>query len=79
VQWWQIKPLTSELVQFGRIDDPTGVNFYAFASMAVNRFEDVLIGYSSFSTNQYASASYSFRAFYDEMNKFRPPPDLLVR
>jgi len=73
VQWWQIKPVTSELLQFGRIDDPLGINFYAFASMAVNRFEDVLIGYSSFSTNQYASASYSFRAFYDEMNKFRPP------
>ena len=39
----------------------------------MNRFSDVLIGYSSFSTNQYASASYSFRAFYDERNKLRPP------
>lgn len=73
VQWWQIKPATAEVQQFGRIDDPSGVNFYAFSSIAVNRFNDVLIGYSSFSSNQYASASYSFRAFYDEKNKFRPP------
>jgi hypothetical protein len=40
------------------------VNFYAFPSIAVNKYNDVLIGYSRFSSNQYASANYSFRPFY---------------
>lgn len=64
VQWWKIRP--NEIVaQRGLIDDPGGTNFYAYPSIAVNRFNDVLIGYSRFSANQYASANYSFRAFYD--------------
>jgi hypothetical protein len=62
VQWWQIST-NGEVQQQGRIDDSSGVNFYAFPSVAVNRFNDALIGYSSFSTNQYASASYSVRDF----------------
>ncbi len=62
VQWWEIA--TNGLVrQAGRIDDSSGVNFYAFPSISVNKFGDALIGYSRFSPNQYASANYSFRAF----------------
>src|SRR5215204_3320668 len=61
-----------ELIQVGRIDDPTGVNFYGFPSIAVNTFNDVLIGHNSFSTNQYASANISLRAFYDAKNQMRP-------
>jgi len=72
IQWWEIKPEPLELVQVGRIDDPTGVNFYGFPSLAVNKFDDVLIGYNSFSSNQYASANISFRAFYDPKNQMRP-------
>jgi hypothetical protein len=72
VQWWQLA--TNGLVrQVGRIDDDAGVNFYAFPSIAVNQFNDVLLGFSSFSTNQYASASYSFRAYYDPDGEFRLP------
>jgi len=71
VQWWQIDPESGAVVQRGRIDDPTGVNFYAFPSIAVNKWNDVLIGYSSFSTNYYASAAYSFRTFYDGRNLLR--------
>jgi len=73
IQWWQIKPDTAEVVQRGRINDPAGINYYAFGSIAVNRFNDVLIGYSSFSTNQYGSANYSFRAFYDTLGQMRSP------
>lgn len=60
-QWWQINPATGAVQQFGRVDDPTGVNSYAFPTIAVNKNNDVLLGYSSFSENQYPSASYSFR------------------
>jgi len=73
VQWWQIQPGSGSILQRGRIDDSLGDNFYAFPSIAVNKFNDVLIGYSSFSPTQYATASYSFRAFYDQENKVRAP------
>jgi len=73
VQWWQIKPDNREIVQRGRIDDPAGVNFYAYPSIAVNRFGDVLVGFNVFSTNIYASAGYSFRAFNDTCEGLRAP------
>jgi len=70
VQWWKIPPESRVYTQFGRIEDTSGVTSYAFDSIAVNRFEDVLIGYSSFSSNQYASANYSLHEF-DELNTFQ--------
>lgn len=70
VQWWEVR--TNGFVrQRGRIDDPGGTNFYAFPSIAVNRFNDVLIGYNRFSSNQYPSANYSFRAYHDALNTLR--------
>lgn len=65
VQWWQVNPANWSIVQRGLIEDSSGVTFYAFPSIAVNRFNDVFIGYSTFGTNQYAAANYSFRAFDD--------------
>ena len=67
VQWWQLNPSVG-LAQFGRIEDTTGSNYYAFPSIAVNRFNDVLIGFSRYSSNQYISANYAFRAFNDPAN-----------
>ena len=61
IQWWKLDPQTSTVVQFGRIDDPSGDTFYAYPSIAVNKYDDVLIGYSRFSADQYASANYAFR------------------
>jgi hypothetical protein len=72
VQWYQIAP-DGTVQQFGRIDDPSGTYFFAFPSIAVNKFNDVLIGYSSFSASQYASADYSFRFGIDPPNTFRDP------
>jgi len=60
VQWWEVNPAGS-VVQFGRVDDSTNGRFYAYPSIAVNRNSDVLLGYSSFSSQTYPSASYSFR------------------
>lgn len=71
VQWWQIDPVNGAVLQRGRVEDPIRVDFHAFPSIAVNQWNDVLIGYSSFSTNYYASAAYSFRAFYDPRNSLR--------
>jgi len=70
VQWFELE-LDGEILQHGRVDDPDGNMFYAFTSMAVNAKEDIMIGYSSFSEEQYASASYSFRYANDPPNTLR--------
>lgn len=70
VQWWNLS-LEGEVLQWGRVDDPSGEMFFAFASIAVNAKEDVLIGFGSFSENQYASASYAMRYADDPPNTMR--------
>jgi uncharacterized protein (TIGR03437 family) len=70
VQWWQLST-SGDVLQRGRIDDPTGNVFYAYPSIAVNKNNDVLIGYSQFSATQYASAGYSFRTPTDPANTLR--------
>jgi hypothetical protein len=64
-QWWQIDSSNGTVQQRGRIDDGTGVLFFAFPTVAVNSSGDALIGFSSFSATQFASASYAFRAAAD--------------
>lgn len=74
VQWLQIDPATGNVLQGGRIDDNDGISpqkFYAFPSIAVNATNDVLIGYSRFSSQQYPSANYSFRSASDAPGTLR--------
>ena len=59
VQWWQIQP-SGAVIQLGRIEDPGARVHYAFPSIAVNVNSDVLIGYSRFSPDQFASANYTY-------------------
>lgn len=70
VQWWNLST-EGEVLQWGRVDDPTGEMYFAFASIAVNAIEDVLVGFGSFSENQYASASYAMRYATDPPNTMR--------
>jgi hypothetical protein len=63
VQWYQLDPGSGRIAQFGRIADAP--NFLAFPSIAVNQSQDVLIGFSSFAGNKFASASYAFRSHLD--------------
>jgi hypothetical protein len=67
VQWWQLDPAAG-IVQRGIIQDSSGVTNYAYPSIAVNRFNDVLVGFSRFSSNQYVSADYAFHATTDAVN-----------
>jgi hypothetical protein len=71
-QWWQIDPTTATVQQFGRVEDTTATNFYAFPSISVNAYNDVLLGYSSFSATQFASCNYSFRLHTDAPNTMQP-------
>lgn len=64
VQWWSFTP-GGFVLQHGRMDDASGGKMYAFPSIAVNRYEDVLIGYSRFALNQYPSANYAFHGYQD--------------
>ncbi|MEK6301999.1 MAG: C25 family cysteine peptidase [Acidobacteriota bacterium] len=70
VQWWQLTT-AGAVTQMGRIDDPTGAKSYAYPSIAVNKDNDVLIGYSRFSATQVPSANYSFRAHSDPLGTLR--------
>jgi hypothetical protein len=70
VQWWQLTT-TGTVTQFGRIDDPNGQNFYAFPSIAVNSRGDAMVGYTRFSSAQFASANYTYRFANDPLNTMR--------
>lgn len=67
IQWWELSPEGS-IRQRGLLDDPTGVKFFAYPSISVNRNNAVLIGYSSFSSDQFASAGFAFRNADDPVN-----------
>jgi hypothetical protein len=69
-QWWQFNT-SGDVRQFGRVDDSTGTVFYAYPSIAVNANDDAVLGYSSFSANQYAGANYSVRLAGDPLNTMR--------
>ncbi len=74
VQWLQIDPANGDVLQGSRIDDVDDASpqmFYAFPSIAVNATDDVLIGYSRFSSQQYPSANYSFRSASDPLSTLR--------
>ncbi|MCI0405970.1 MAG: hypothetical protein L0209_07855 [candidate division Zixibacteria bacterium] len=68
VQWWQLTAAAG-VSQFGRVDDGVPpLTFYAFPSLAVNKNNDMLLGYSSFSASQFAAGNYSYRASTDPAN-----------
>ena len=59
VLWWALDT-NAEVLQHGLIDDPSGNTFYAFPSIAVNKYNDALISYAVFSSQQYPGAGYSY-------------------
>ena len=70
VQWWVIDT-TGVVLERGRIEDTTNQYSFAFPSIAVNKFEDIMIGHDVFSKNQYASAAYSFKGNYEDPGTIR--------
>lgn len=73
VQWYKIDPAsaTPSVVHAGRINDGTGAQFFAFPSIAVNKYNDALLGFSRFAAGQYASADYAYRGCGDPAETFR--------
>jgi PKD repeat protein len=69
-QWWQ---LTREgfVASRGRIDDASAQTFHAYPSAATNVRNDLIVGYSTFSSQQFASSGYAFRAASDASGTVR--------
>lgn len=74
VQWWQFSVAgNGRKEQVGIIQDATGATHYGYPSIAVNKFDDVLIGFTQFSSNSFASGAYALRASTDQREKMRTP------
>ena len=78
VQWTKLDPASGNVLDGGRIDDPTanatnGGFWYNYSSIAVNDAGDVVLAMSRFSSNTYPSAAYAFRAGTDVAGTFRDP------
>jgi len=72
VQWWNLET-NATIIQRGYIQDTNAVKQYTFPSMAVNKNGDVLIGYSGFSRDTYASAYFSYRKASDPLGYMSKP------
>jgi hypothetical protein len=68
VQWFEVDPDARRLLQLGRIDDPTGAAFYAFPSIAVNRDNDAVVGFTRFTKTGYPDAAFALRTVNDPPN-----------
>ncbi len=72
VRWWQLG-LDAAVLQTGLVEDPTNARFYAFPSIAVNQRGDALLGFSTFSAADHASAAYAFRLAGDDPGTMQAP------
>lgn len=70
IHWLQLNT-AGGVVQRGQIGGTMGADFFAFPSIAVNRNNDVLIGYTGFSAGTFASAGYTYRWSSDAFNLTR--------
>ena len=73
-QWFQIDPSQNppSILQLGRIDDPGSTFYFAYASIAVNKNSDALIGYTRFSANDYPTAAFAYRTAGDPAGAMQP-------
>lgn len=61
VQFYQMDLATYAIRQVTRLADSTAKVHYAYPSIAVNRNNDVLVGFSRFSADRFAEAAYALR------------------
>src|SRR5262249_17268895 len=70
IQWWELTPGGFPNQQ-GFIAHPFGGYFYAYPSIAVNQWNDLVVGYTRFASSEYPSANYSFRSEQDPLESQR--------
>ena len=77
-QWTKLTASTGAFADGGRVDDATatstnGGKWYAYPSIAVNLNNDVILGFSQFSSSQFPSAGYTYRFHSDAPGLMRDP------
>jgi hypothetical protein len=77
-QWTSLDAATGNVVDGGRVEDPTatllnGGKHYAYPSLAVNKNNDVLMGFSEAESDDYIDAGYTFRLGTDAAGTMRDP------
>ncbi len=72
-QWLQIEIGSWNVLQLGRLDDPTGQEFFAFPTLAVNGAGDALLGCARFAAADFAGGAYALRRAADAPGTLRPP------
>jgi hypothetical protein len=72
-QWLQIELGSWNVLQLGRLDDPSGQVFFAFPTIAVNRRGDALLGCARFAAADFAGGAYALRRAADAPGTLRPP------
>ena len=80
VQWVELDT-NGAFVQGGRIEDArampwNGGHSYAYAAIAVNAQDDVLVGFSDFQSNDFVDAAYAYRSGADAPDTMRAPVTL---
>jgi hypothetical protein len=78
VAQWTVLNSDGTFSDGGRVEDATatlinGGKNYAYASLSVNRNNDVLLGFSEFQSDDYADAGYTFRQGTDAPGTMRDP------
>jgi hypothetical protein len=76
-QWVEVNTSGADL-DGGRVEDTNatttnGGKWYAYPSLSVNVFEDVLMGFTQFSSKQWPAAGYSMRLHSDAAGTMRDP------
>jgi hypothetical protein len=77
-QWTAVDAVTGNFVDGGRVEDATatllnGGKHYAYPSLAVNKNNDVLMGFSEAESDDYIDSGYTFRLGADAAGTMRDP------
>ena len=75
---WTAIDTAGNFVQGGRVEDPTatqtnGGKWYTYPSIAVNKNDDILVGFSVASSDDYISAGYAYHDHTDAPGTMRDP------
>jgi hypothetical protein len=76
-QWTGLNP-DGTFFDGGRVEDPTaqifnGGKHYSYASLSVNKNNDILMGFSEYESDDYVDAGYTFRSGTDAAGTMRDP------
>lgn len=78
VRWYEIDPADGTMVQQGTINGGLNAMHYYFPSIAVNKNNEVLLGFSGSSNKIYASGFYAYHSPTDEPGTVQGPMQFIA-